>query len=1162
MTTPRPPGFMVLHSNRMEGLRDLLVQHVKDNPLPPLAAETILVQSNGMKHWLSLALAADAALGICAATRLELPSSQLWQIYRSVLGADKLPAHMPLDKAPLVWRILRRLPEWLKDPRFAPLAHYLGDDTQGSRAFGLAQQLADVLDGYQNYRADWLAHWAAGQDVLSHGQTLPPEQLWQAAMWRDLLADVQAHLPAAQAGYQARSDVHKAFMKALQHLSPQQLPAGLPPRLLVFGITALPMQTLEALVALGRFMPVLMFVQNPSQAHWGHLTESIIPEGHPLLAAWGKHGRDYLHAIDEFETADTGAPSFQRVNVYIDPLQEAADAGLPSTALLQLQSDILHLETPPAEPVLLNEPDSSFLFVQTHSAQREVEVLHDRILAWLDENPALQPQDIMVMVPDMAAFAPHIHAVFGRFQQQGHQAGSRHLPYAVADTTPHQAPMVQALQTLLQLPQLRLSLSDWLSLFQVEAVRARYGLQAQDVQDLHPLLLEAGVRWGLDAPHRKHWGMPTDSPDSDHNSWVFGLQRLLLGYALGPAESQASWQHTSPQAGVDGLDAPVVSGLLRCLHDVQLSLQQLSQDHTPTEWVHLLQALVARFFKVADDNSQRLLDRVLMPLEQWLNDCHMAQFNTPLPLAVVRSHWLAQMDTGGLQRRFMGGGVQFATLMPMRAIPFKVVCLLGMNDGQYPRAPAPRDFDLMSQPAHARAGDRARREDDRYLFLEALLSARDRVYVSWQGRRASDHAKLPPSVLVAQLLDHLNACHALPNPQSTEPDAQTKPAFEAPLQPLQPFSSKYFTQGSGFFTYAQDWDAAHSAGRTADSDRSLRSSSPIDAAWPTHAAAPFTSLSEQELGLLLRHPEEVHFRFNLQVRLDKPPEAGAQDEPFDTPGLQRFVLRQLVLYAPDPQAQLQQMQQQGLLALSGFGQLQQDHMLELRGTVLSHLSPWLDKPSQDLPARVLHLKAHGMEVALRWGGDAVAWRQLADGTALQLNWRPGKVLNKSGLVRLDTLAALWLGHLSANAAGVPTTSLQSGEDGWVGLLPMTSSKAQTHIEDLVAVYRLAWQRPLPLACKTACAWLMATHFPGPKTTSEQDIQAKAFAAARQAFEGGFNRPGEREASTCLQRAFTEFEDLWPELPEWAERVYGPMLQALTTADGAGLAADTDQGVDA
>jgi len=1124
---------MVFHSNRMEGLRELLLSYVKERPLSPLQSETILVQSNGMKHWLTLSLANTSALGICAATRLALPSSQLWQIYRSVLGADKLPAQMALDKAPMVWRILRRLPAWLKEPCFSSLAHYLGEDTQGSRAFGLAQQLADVLDGYQNYRADWLEHWAAGRDVLDLGQALPPAQAWQAAMWRDLLGDVQAHLPVDQTGFQARSDVHKAFMQALKVLSPQQLRAVLPPRLLVFGITALPMQTLEALVALGRFIPVLMFVHNPSREHWGHLTESLIPEGHPLLAAWGKHGRDYLHAIDNFETADPNAAPFERVNLFIDPLNEARDMGQQASVLQTLQSAILRLDTPPITPALLSQPDRSLQFVQTHSAQREVEVLHDRILAWLDAEPHLQPSDIMVMVPDMAAFAPHIHAVFGRFQQQAHTTGSRHLPYAVADTTMHQEPSVQALQTLLQLPQLRLSLGEWLGLFQVEMVRNRYDLQAQDVQDLYQLLSEAGVRWGLDGQHRQHWGVQANIPHHTHNTWVFGLQRLLLGYALGDTDNaHATWHDTFSQAGVDGLDAPVVSALLRSLQDVQLSLQQLSQDHTPSQWVQLLQALVARFFKVDSDADQRLLDRILSPLEQWLNDCQLAHFDSPVALAVVRSHWLAQMDAGGLQRRFMGGGVQFATLMPMRAIPFKVVCLLGMNDGAYPRSPAPRDFDLMSHPSLGRAGDRARREDDRYLFLEAVLSARERLYVSWQGRRASDHAKLPPSVLVAQLLDHLNLCHALPKLATDGDDATTQPAFEAPLQPLQPFSSKYFVQGSGFLTYAADWQAT-------------RSTLPPSVAQTTtsQSAAPLSRLTEQELGLLLRHPEEVHFQASLQVRLDKPPQASEEDEPFDTAGLQRFVMGQSVLYSDEPATQLMQLQRQGMLALSGFGHLQQEQMRELRETVLGHLAPWLQDPGQDLPAQAYLFQAHGVDVQSGFGGNAPLWRQFANGTAAQIDLRPGKVLNSAGQARLYTLAPLWLAHLSANAAGIHTTSLQSGEDGLVALSPLLAPYAQALLADLIAVYLQAWQRPLPLACKSACAWLMATHFPSAQTKPEE-LATKAVSAARQAFEGGFRQQGERATSPSLQRAFPEFEDLWTELPVWAERVYGPMLQAL------------------
>ena len=169
MSSAHATGFMVLHSNQLEGLRALAVQFIQNNPLPVLAPEVLLVQSNGMKHWLELALAKD--LGICAATQVALPSAKLWEIYRAVLGPDSVPAHMPLDKSPLVWRIMRRLPDVLAQPSFAPLKNYLGQPdgeatAMNRRAYQLAAQLADVLDGYQNYRADWLEDWGNGLDQL------------------------------------------------------------------------------------------------------------------------------------------------------------------------------------------------------------------------------------------------------------------------------------------------------------------------------------------------------------------------------------------------------------------------------------------------------------------------------------------------------------------------------------------------------------------------------------------------------------------------------------------------------------------------------------------------------------------------------------------------------------------------------------------------------------------------------------------------------------------------------------------------------------------------------------------------------------------------------------------------------------------------------------
>ena len=1107
-------GFMVFHSNRMETLRDLLVTHLQNHPLAVLSPETILVQSHGMRQWLSEALADDRALGVCAATRLVLPSTQLWQLYRAVLGDAHLPLSMPLDKAPLAWRIWRMLPTWLQDPRFAALAHYLGDDTQGLRGYQLSQQLADVLDGYQNHRADWLDDWALGKDRLGK-QPLPEAHLWQAAMWRDLLADLKTS-QAQDGPFPSRSEVHQGFLRALQNHPPGHFKA-LPPRLMVFGITALPMQTMQALVALGRHMQVLMFLHNPCEAHWGHLSEDQATGGHPLLASWGKQGRDFLHAIDAFDPQDAASPSYHRVDLFIDPRHEATEMGEAPTVLQQLQFEILHLNIDPDAPPMA--PDASLSFVQTHSAQREVEVLHDRILTWLNDDPSLMPEDIMVMVPDMATFAPAIQAVFGR-HHAGNDAG-RDLPFAITDHTPRSHPLVQALDTLLQLPQWRISLGEWLQLFQVAAVQARYGLTDTQVERLHTWLSEAGVRWGLDATQRETAGMPSHLPDADQNSWVFGLRRLLLGYALGPTSSDGVWFDTLAQPGLDGLDGQWVDAVLQWLDDIAQSRVILQTPRRPSEWVTCWRDLCERFFLVRDPVDQQVMDRMLAPLEDWLADCQLADFDQPVTLPVLRQHWLAQLDQRGLHRRLASGGVSFATLMPMRAIPFKVVCLLGMNDSSYPRSPTPRDFDLMALPQLARPGDRARREDDRYLFLEALLSARQRLYVSWQGCRTSDHAPLPPSVLVSQLLEHLNT-RFNPNPRNRE-------AWQAPLQPLQAFSRRYFSQGFHDITFAAEWSP-----------------------WPANAPAkpnienppslglpPPNTLDQRALLTLLRQPAEVYFKHHLQVSLDLPDSPEDDSEPFEWQGLHGYLGRQQVVQSETPQVELQHLKMRGELALAAMGQDQQTQLLALREQLWRSVSTWLHAQDTPVPPQLWRQDTDGGRLTLTWGGEWPRWRQRADGSLVQIDWRPSKVLAK------DALASLWLGHLAACASGHPTQSVQSGEDGVLVLVPLSPEKAQALLQDMVALYQEAWAKPLPLPSKTALrylhAWTQALAKDPDHPMATQRADRVAHEQAQATFEGQGDRDGEWARNPCLQRLYQRYQDLdLDRFTQLAHRLYQPM----------------------
>jgi exodeoxyribonuclease V gamma subunit len=745
----------------------------------------------------------------------------------------------------------------------------------------------------------------------------------------------------------------------------------------------------------------------------------------------------------------------------------------------------------------------------------------------------------MVMVPDMANFAPHIHAVFGRFS--AHEL--RHMPYTVADTTPRTEPLVQALDTLLQLPQLRITRVEWHSLFEVAAVRERFGLEEHDVAQLDTWLADAGVRWGLDAPHRKPWGIAPDLADAQQNSWLFGLERLLLGYAVGAA-SQADahhtlhatpWQDTLPHAGVGGLDAHVIEGLLQWLRHTHLALIKLRQDHTPTEWVAVLQQLVALFFKPSDEADERLIERIMAPLETWLAECQLARLDSPLPLVVVREHWMAQLQQPAMQRRFFGGGVQFATLMPMRSIPFKVVCLLGMNDGDYPRSQTPRDFDLMSDAAHAgstashwRAGDRSRREDDRYLFLEALLSAREKLYISWQGRRTADHEIKPPSVLVAQLMDYLNAVWVRADA------APHTPAYDAPLQPLHAFSPAYFRQDSGLYTYAVDWQAAQSQAPLAPTHTT-----------PTLTGEAPTELTHKHLNRLLKQPVDVFVRDRLRVHLDTPEEASAQEEPFALNHLDSYALTHSIVQAPDPEHALHVLRLSGALALAGFGQAQQDMLLQQRDELLERFDNIAKDWPLDVPVQSARFTLGQHTLSAEWANGQHLWKTKPDQRAwLQVDMRPGSVLegkDKAKQPRVQTLTTLWLYHLMACASGTPTTSVQIGLNGAVQLDPLSASEALGELQNLATLYQEAWQHPLPVARKTACAFAMAYHT-HPNEGEEQAKLKAALQAAQHVFEGNRNLTGEYDSSATLQRVFHGFADVQEALPHMADRLYGAMVK--------------------
>ena len=1208
-TSPHRPGLLVLHGNRLEHLAEAVFAWLADNPLAPLEEEVLLVQSNGMAEWLKMELA--RAHGICAAARVELPARFIWRAYRAVLGREAVPHLLPLDKLPLTWRLMRLLAELEEraaadvPAAYAPLAGFLrrGD---APRRHQLALRLADLFDQYQVYRSDWLEDWAAGVDRLrrlrQHGDTEVPEmQRWQPALWRAVLAGLgEGELQAT------RPRLHRRFLDALrvpqagqtngQVKAPpqglQQVPlqgpltgqhGTLPRRIVLFGTTHLPYQTLEALAALSRHVQVLMAVPNPCRWYWADLIDGrellraarrrhplrggrelaqVQPEdlhahGHPLLAAWGRQSRDFVRLLDEFDDVQAARERFpvKRVDLFDDA---------PATTLLaQVQERIREL-VPLAEhaKTAVAPADRSVVFHIAHGAQREVEILHDRLLHLLAHPPGepagpgesgapapLAPRDIVVMVPDIDAFAPAIRSVFGQ-HARGH---ARHIPWAIADQRERgRQPLHVALEWLLRAPHQRFTFSELRDLFDVPALARRFGLGAEDVRQLVQWAEGAGVRWGLHEAQRGALGLEACG---DVNTWHFGLRRMLLGFATGElaldgggqgdgvgdgfgdgqgdrqgdgqsggqSGGQSDAQSDAPQgahaenrAGIEpyaevaGPSAGLAGALAEVLGVLEAWWADQARPRPPAAWSERLRELMQAVFHATDDAERALLAALDEALAGWLQACEAAGFEAPLELAVVREAWLAALEAPGLSKRFKAGGVTFCTLLPLRAIPFEVVCLLGMNEGDYPRRNARSDFDLMALAGQARPGDRSRRDDDRQLMLDALLSARRVLYVSWAGRSQRDNQVQPPSVLVAQLRDYLEAGWGaeVVKRRTTE-------------HPLQPFGRRYFEvqpgegkgevngavngavngeeKGEPLFTYAAEWRSAHEAAPTMDLERGEAIEASERRAAGTRAAAESAPapITLDQLARFLRNPVKEFFRQRLRVRLDEIGPAALDDEAFVSAGLERWRLLDEVLRGTSAaldelasadevehhvQRHLGRLKRAGHLPLGGPGrhaaaelmrtlvpmvqqrlELQSTHP-RLLGRPLVRLAVDASRPDLVLEDTLPLLRGTGVE------GELPLWIEL-QASAL--------VDKKIQRPRPDKLVLAWLRDLAATASGHVVRGVMVGADARVHLAPrgaegaLTSQAARETLFDLMHALRegLAGGMPFPTAVRTGLAFL-------------------------------------------------------------------------------------------
>lgn len=1040
-----------VHAPTLEPLLDRFADELAANPLGPTQREVVLMaQNNGLRVWLEHRLA--ERLDCAASLDFRAPLALATQLIRALVPEAR-PAETgileadPFDRNALAWRLAACLEALTEDDgaAFSAVRAYL--DATG-RPMTLAARLASLFDDYQAYRPDLLAAW-----LRSEAPSALPHADWQAALWCALHTD--AALPDRAAALDTLID-------RLDHFP--RIPHGLPERLTVFGTRLLPPAYYRLLRALSRHLPITVYTVAaglPDDPY--RLAEDGFR--HPLLRALGEHTREFVHVLD-----DLGRPTMEALSA-AEPLP---------TALGRLQH-ALHTDAPPAEPVDVD--DASLRVLDCHSPLRELEVLRDHLLDAFDALPDLRPSDVLVLLPDLPTYAPLVDAVFGAEALAG-----RTLPYHVAEH-PHTPPrrVLDAFARALRLREGRVTVSELLALLSFPAVARRAGIRPEELDPLRRCLHEAGVRWGLDAPDRVTFGLPED----DLHTWRFGLDRLLLGFAMG--DGPATLGRVPCDLGLDraellGRFAEWADGLVH-------RLRRLDRRRPLDAWPEPLTAFLDALLDPDDDAE---LEAVLFLRDRCAELARLHALgvfpDAEASLAAVQSHLEGAL--GGFEQvePYLTGGITFAPPFPLRHAPFRVVAFVGLSEGTFPSASTPPAFDLIA--AAPRPGDADERRTAKQLFLDAVLAARDRLILSYVGRDERDNSPRAPSIVLDALLD---ACE-----RHFGAEARDRLVVQHRLQPFDP---DYFrtsdTAAPGLFSYA-----AHHClpPRTAPVEPTRF----VPASLPP--GEPVEVLTLAELAEAWLSPGRALVRHRLGLRLGADRATVADDEPVELDGLERFRLRELLF-----EGLLDGLSEEELLArLVGMGLVPAGAAGEA----------WLRRTLSEVQPLVDQLAAFGM-TAPRALDIEVGGRRLIGSVA---RWSDRAALHaRPGSVREKDLVHAWMAHLAACASGEAAPAACLGTTQREHFRPVPEPDARLLLGGLVRGYDALLNRP-PLLFPRASRAMADEVFKyaNRDTLARQVIEREAALQAgderpsfriepprstykvEQALNGGWQQPGDRD----------------------------------------------------
>ncbi|HEU4811009.1 MAG TPA: exodeoxyribonuclease V subunit gamma [Nocardioides sp.] len=1036
---------MVLHVHRAsradvlaDGLGDLLAEPLGD----PFATEVVVVPARGIERWLSQRLShrlggrAGRDDGVCAGVDFRSPGSLVAEI-TGTRDDD------PWAPEALVWPLLAVLDEALDESWARTLALHVGHgltgeeaDLRRGRRFAVARRLARLFASYAVQRPGLVENWHHGSDTDGCGEEVDPDLAWQPELWRRLVSRVDAPPPQVR---------HRETITRLRE-SPGSF--DLPGRVSLFGHTRLPVTEVELLAALGDHRDVHLWLPHPSDALWRAL-EPAAGSGPTLRTGDTSH-----HAVDHPLLSSLGRDvrELQRTLSTVATSTDAIGGGAvdaPATLLGWLQDDIRANALGDVAGRPLPATDRSVQVHACHGVARQVEVLREVLLGLLADDPTLEPRDVLVMCPDIETFAPLISAGFGLGDVVGADGHPAHrLRVRLADRALTQTnPLLDVAARLLDLAGGRGEASVVLDLAHTEPVRGRFGFTDDDLQQLTSWVQEAGVRWAFDAEHRKDFGLE----EFVQNTWEFGLDRLLAGVAM--SDDSGAWlDRTLPLDDVGSGQVDLVGRLTEYVDRLRSVTDDLVGAHPLDHWLDVLGAGLAALTRVASDEAwqsgqvQRELGRV--------REAAAGLGATTLRLPDVRA--LLDDRLGGRPTRanFRTGTLTVCTMVPMRSVPHRVVCLLGLDDGVFPRVGAVDGDDVLAR--RPMTGERDARSEDRQLLLDAILAATETLVVTYTGANEYSGQPRPPAVPLGELLDVLD----------DTADAGDRSVSKAVTvrHPLQPFDARNVTPGALVPGHPFTFDRSALAGANAAAGQRTPPAPFLAGPLPPTSA---DDVSLEELATWLKHPVKGFLRSRLDVALPQDEEPVADGLPVEIDNLAQWavgdrVLRDL-LAGVDPDRARQQEWRRGVLPPGRLGWRLLQQILDRAGPLAAEARA----------LRTVEVRAVDVDVDLGSG------RRLR-GTVPEVY---GDRLVPASYSRLGATHRLqsWLQLLALTASdpdrnwtahtiGRPTNS-RSREKSSISLLgPLDDYTATDLLRQLVDLRDRGLREPLPLPLKASLTY--------------------------------------------------------------------------------------------